>query len=181
MDTEQINHLIHHSRLKDPEAFGLLVNQTRNDAFITALRIAGNREDANDIVQEAYIRLWYSIHRYNPSLPFHAWFRQIVRNLAVDCLRRKKRTHLPLNEDINPSDTENPASIMEHNQLTDAIRKWIPTLPRTQQKVFIMRDIENLSIKEVQAESGLSVPNIKTNLHIARKKLRIHLSNHGYK
>ena len=181
MDTNPPTRLIHHSREKDPEAFGLLVSQTRNTAFQTALRIVGNREDANDIVQEAYVRLWNSFQNYNPSLPFNAWFRQIIRNLAIDCLRRRKRTHIPLNEEIIPPNIENPATILENNQLTDTIRNWIPTLPHTQQKVFIMRDIENLSISEVQAESGLSVASIKTNLHLARKKLRIHLSNYGYK
>ncbi|MFO7616731.1 MAG: sigma-70 family RNA polymerase sigma factor [Bacteroidales bacterium] len=180
METEPLSSLILLARKKDPKAFGLLVNQTRNTAFQTALRIAGNREDAQDIIQEAYVRLWHAINRFNPDQPFNPWFRQIVRNLAIDCLRRKKRNNVPLNEEVNPREPENPTTILENYQLIETVRKWIPTLPRTQQTVFIMRDIENLSISEVQAESGLSAASIKTNLHLARKKLKTHLTHYGY-
>ena len=75
------------------------------------------------------------------------------------------------------NETANP---LEHLELLDHIRKWILTLPRIQQKVFAMRDLESLSVSEVTENTGLSEGSIKTNLYLARKKLKEHLNRIGY-
>jgi RNA polymerase sigma-70 factor (ECF subfamily) len=180
MDPEAIDRLVNKARQKEPVAFDELVEQTRRFAFDTVYRITGSREDSRDIMQEAYIRLWRSLHSYNGSAPFTAWFRRILRNLAIDWLRRKKGRQVDLIEVAVVTDTLNPSSILENKQLTAIIRDWIPTLPRVQQKVFIMRDMEGLSVREVKEESGFSESAIKTNLYHARQKLRLHLLQYGY-
>lgn len=180
MDPRVIDELVIKARQKDPAAFNELVEQTRRFAYDNVYRITGSREDSMDIMQEAYIRVWRSLHSFNGTSPFTAWFRRILRNLAIDWLRRKKGRQVDLLEVVTVSDSSNPGSILENKQLAGIIRHWIPTLPRIQQKIFIMRDMEGLSVREVQEESGLSESTIKTNLYHARQKLRIHLTQYGY-
>ncbi len=181
MDTKAIDQLVVQARKKDEAAFTELVGLTQRFAMETVYRITGSREDSRDIVQEAYFRVWKSLHQYNGTSPFTAWFRRILRNLAIDWLRRKKGIRVELDETTGNTESNNPGILLENKQLMILVRNWIPSLPKIQQKVFIMRDMEGLSIREVQEESGLSESTIKTNLHHARKKLRTHLIQHGYK
>jgi RNA polymerase sigma-70 factor (ECF subfamily) len=184
MDPAVIDQLVGKAQMNDTEAFRELVEHTEKFAHGTVYRITGNREDSRDIVQEAYLRMWKNLRSYNGRFPFTTWFRRILRNLAIDWLRRQKGRPANMDEMIYAgpaSDSTNPGSVLENSQLTAIIRQWVPTLPRTQQQVFIMRDIEDLSVREVQQESGLSESAVKTNLYHARKKLRIHLIKYGYR
>jgi RNA polymerase sigma-70 factor (ECF subfamily) len=185
MDLRITDQLIENIRLNREGAFGELVDQTRRYAYETAYRITRSPEDSMDIVQEAYIRVWKNIGKFDAKGSFTYWFHSILRNLSIDWLRKQAAqngiTVRSLEMPDRQPDESRPDSLLERSEVDNLIRRWLPRLPKTQQKVFIMRDLEGLSIKEVEEETGLSEPSIKTNLWLARKKLRELLISNGYR
>src|SRR3989440_11406379 len=90
------------------QEFETLVERTKRQAYNMAYRMTVNREDAEDLTQEAYLRAYRSFDKYNRALPFENWFFRILSNLFVDVLRRKpKQTPLSLNQPVPNSDEEN--------------------------------------------------------------------------
>src|SRR5437762_12075044 len=86
--------------------FEKLVARTQRQAYNMAYRMTGNRDDAEDLTQEAYLRAYRSFDKYNRALPFENWFFRILSNLFVDGLRRKpKQAPLSLDQPMNPGDS----------------------------------------------------------------------------
>jgi len=184
MDSRITDQLIEDVRKNKAGAFSELIRQTQRFAYGTAYRITRSPEDSKDIVQEAYTRVWKHIGQFNPKSSFINWFASILRNLSIDWIRahgkQPGRTLLmPEFHDV-PGAERQPDTILENTEILELIRAWLPGLPDGQQRVFILRDLENLSIREVQAETGMSEPSVKTNLWLARKKLREFLLSRGY-
>lgn len=184
MDLRITDQLIEDIRLNREGAFGELIDQTRRYAYETAYRITRSPEDSMDIVQEAYIRIWKNIGKFDSKGSFMYWFHSILRNLSIDWLRKQAAQNgkpvRSLEIPDRQSEESGPDSLLERSEVDGMIRNWLSRLPKTQQKVFIMRDLEGLSIKEVEEETGLTEPSIKTNLWLARKKLRELLISNGY-
>ena len=180
MDHSKIKQLVIRAQNRDSAAFAELVRHTQRFAFGTVCRMVGNAEESRDIVQEAYIRVWIHINQYSGRVTFHSWFFSILRNLAIDWLRKSRNRQSAINHHLSDTDENHPQVLLEGSELIQLIRKWILTLPETQQLVFILRDMEDLPIREVQEQTGLTESSIKSNLYVARKKLAAHLKTKGY-
>lgn len=165
---------------RDSAALAELIGQTQRFAFSTVYRITGNAEESRDIVQEAYIRVWLNIHRYTGRVTFQSWLFSILRNLSIDWLRKSKVRQSAVINQVTAVDNNHPEALLEGIELNRLIQKWITTLPETQQLVFILRDLEELAISEVQEQTGLTESSIKSNLYVARKKLGNYLNLNGY-
>lgn len=185
MDLRITDQMIEDIRLHHEGAFEKLIDQTRRYAYNTAYRITRSSEDSMDIVQEAYIRIWKNMDKFDSKGSFTYWFHRVLRNLSIDWLRKQaSQKGKPVRDSEIPdrqSEESGPDSQLERKEVDGLIRSWLSALPKTQQKVFIMRDLENLSIKEVSEETGLTESSIKTNLWLARKKLRELLISNGYR
>jgi RNA polymerase sigma-70 factor (ECF subfamily) len=180
MDPNHFKQIVEKAQNQEPEAFGQLVEQTRRFAFGTVYRITGNVEETRDILQDAYLRVWQHIGRYNGKVPFRSWFFSILRNLAIDWVRRQRRINPVPPPSVEGNDTDHPAGLLESKELNELIARWLPTLPKTQHLVFLLRDIDDLSIREVMEQTGLTEPSVKSNLYVARKKLAAYLKTKGY-
>ncbi|MCD6332173.1 MAG: RNA polymerase sigma factor [Bacteroidales bacterium] len=177
---EILRQLVTRSGTGDQDAFRELIRLTSDYTSRIAMKYLGNTEEVQDVLQEVYLKTWKSCRRLNHGTSIKSWLFAVVRNQSIDHLRKQSRqtpmipryeTSTSVNETANP---------LEHLELLDHIRKWILTLPRIQQKVFAMRDLESLSVSEVMENTGLSEGSIKTNLYLARKKLKEHLNRIGY-
>lgn len=180
MDQNIIKQLVIRAQKNDSAAFAELIAHTRQFAFSSVFRMVGNTEASKDIVQEAYIRVWTNLHRYSGKATFNSWFFSILRHLAIDWLRKSKTRQSAVNHEIALFDNNHPVALLEGGELNCLIQTWILTLPETQQLVFILRDMEDLPIREVQNQTGLSESSIKSNLYLARKKLASYLKSKGY-
>src|ERR1043166_3012954 len=99
---------------KSQNEFESLVARTQRQAYNMAYRMTGNRDDAEDLTQEAYLRAYRSFDKYNRALPFENWFFRILSNLFVDGLRRKpKQTPLSLHPPMNPGDSGENEYVLE--------------------------------------------------------------------
>ncbi len=180
MDQSIIKQLVIRAQNRDSAAFAELVGHTQRFAYGTVYRITGNAEESRDIVQEAYIRVWTNLQKFNGQVTFHTWFFSILRHQSIDWLRKRKIRQSAVNHQLVDADNNHPGVILEVTELSQLIRNWIPALPETQQLVFILRDMEDLPIREVQEQTGLTESSIKSNLYVARKKLAAYLKRKGY-
>lgn len=180
MDQSKIKQLVIQAQNSDTSAFAELIGHTQRFAYGAVYRMIGNAEESKDIVQEAYVRVWTNIRQFNNRVTFQSWFFSILRNLSVDSLRKTKMRQSARLHELTESDHQHPAALYEGAELSHLIRELVTKLPETQQLVFILRDMEDLSIREVQDQTGLSESSIKSNLYQARKKLATWLKINGY-
>jgi RNA polymerase sigma-70 factor (ECF subfamily) len=166
-------------RTGDTGAFEDLVRTYQNYAYQLAVRMLFSETEAQDVVQEAFVRVWRSINRYDPSVRFTTWLYRIVTNLCLDQIRAEKRRNVfrKQREAQSEAGSDPPAAVDIEKAVSTAdlmriVRTLAGDLPETQRLVFTLRDLQDLSINEVSRITGLSEASIKTNLHYARRTLR---------
>ena len=159
----------------DTHAFRLLVE--RNQSFVCSLayRFVGNTSDAEDIAQEAFIRLWKNLNRYRPGIKLTTWLYKIVTNLSLDFLRsannRRARERVELNDHGRMVSEWTSDQSLLTDELRNALEMLSAELTPKQKAVFVLRDMEDLSTDEVGEILAMSPGNVKSNLYYARKKM----------
>ena len=162
----------------DVSAFRHVVREFQGFALALAYRILRDEEESKDVVQEAFIRIWRHFARYDPKTKFTTWLYSIVTHLCYDRLRgrRKRReTHAEHIDERLPvgADPDNdPEQRFAQKELADAVGHFTEKLPPTQRLVFVLRDLQELSVREVSSILHISESSVKTNLLYARRFLR---------
>ncbi len=168
--------IIYKCRNRDEKAFRILVEKFQSYAFNLAFRLVLDEEDAKDIVQESFIRVWKHIHRYDQKIVFTTWLYKIVINLCYDNLKStKRRNHMAMRLADNQAilvSNDNASENEDNKDLIRKIRKLSKSLTLKQRIVFVLRDLLELPIKEVSGILGLSEGSVKTNLYLARLNIR---------
>ena len=174
-DTSQSDaELIIRFRGGDETAFEKIVEKYRERSFWIAYNITNNAEEARDISQEAFIRVFRSLHRFDTKRNFYTWFYRIVVNLCIDYIRRKSAASMVNLEDVgdisNPG--ERPEERMESMELKDRVRKILDSLPLKYRTVMALRDIHGFSCKEISKILKCSHATVRWRLHRSRKIFR---------
>ena len=173
MDHSQI---IHQIKKGNQSAFRLLVEQYQAYAFKLAFRIVCNEEDAKDVVQESFIKIWRNINNYNSSIKFTTWMYKIVTNSAIDLYRKNARqSSISLDETINTVSEIQQNSTnknQDNKELSILIRKMADGLPEKQRLIFVLRDLQEMDSQEVQEILEISETTVKSNLYHARKTIK---------
>ena len=166
------------SQCRDLSAFEHLVRSYQPYAYALAMKFLCDEQEAADVVQETFIRIWNNLHRYDPNRKFTTWMYAIVSNLCVDRFRVLRRTRwLFRSEDSDQlfddlPDERNWESLHSQQELAAIIRTLAGRLSRAQRLVFTLRDLHDLPVDEVVTITGMSAGSVKTNLHYARKTIR---------
>jgi len=171
---------IRSSQQGDQHAFARVVRAHYSYAYSVALRLVLDESDADDVVQEGFVRVWKNLNRFDPNTRFTTWLYRIVTNVSLDVIRARKRR--PMTTDRQPdeipmgenADVGNPEEFTSNRDMIEHIERLAADLPDTQRLVFTLRDIQDLTIEEVCECTGLSSESVRTNLHYARKRLREH-------
>lgn len=158
------------------EAFEQLVERYKKLVFNTAYRMMGNREEAEDITQEAFIRIYNSLSRYNSQFKFSTWALKITSNLCLDNLRKRKGESLPIDEQFNicddkPTPEEQYIRKEKQRQVLEAVNK----LPEKYKEFIILFHNRNLSYQEIMDITGESLTIVKNRLYRARQMLKEYL------
>lgn len=156
------------------DEFLLLFEQYRLKAFHFALQTVGNRDDAMDITQEAFLRLHRHWKRRDSSRPFAPWMYSVVRNLSVDVLRRRgvrKESDLDALAPV-PHHSPTPESAAANAELSTRLWREIHNLPDVQREALLLRDWHGLPYKEIAEITGTNVTTVNSRLHDARTRLR---------
>ena len=179
--------LVRRAKRGDVQAFEELVRRYDRNVFRIAQHITQNREDAEDVVQEAFLKAYRNLAKFQEQSKFYTWLVRIAVNEALMKLRRKKpgRT-VSLDEEIKTEDdslprevadwSPNPEQMYNQAELRDILTRTIQGLPSGFRTVFVLRDVEGLSTEETAEALELSIPAVKSRLLRARLQLRERLN-----
>ena len=162
----------------DPAAFNRLMAQHEKKMYAVALRMFGNREDAQDCLQEAMLRVYRAIGSFKGQSSFSTWLYRITMNTCLDELRRKKNkqsTSLDnlLEQGWSPSDDEGtPEKHAVRAEMRRELNQAIQELPEDMRSAVVLRDIQGFSYDEIAEALGVNVGTIKSRISRAREKLR---------
>ena len=174
--TADLDQLVEAARHGDHEAFEELVRRTHADTFALARRLVSDDDDAQDVVQEAYLRAFRSIKKFRGDAQFSTWLYRITANCASTHLgRRRRHHHDELDEEVavpDPQPDHDPAAACEATLLRDRLEAAIAELPPRLRVVVVLRDIYDMNHAEIAEELDISESAAKVRLHRARRKLR---------
>jgi len=173
---DDVSQLALAARSGDRAAFRELVWMYQKKVFALSYAFFGNREDALDLVQETFLRLYQKLDSYRPGRSFEAWLLQIARNLCIDHVRRsetrlKGRTSGTSVEDMNLPDTR-PAAGDRQGDIRDVLNRCLDRLADRQRTVFMMRHFSELRNDEIAAALGISTGTVKSLHFKAVRNLR---------
>ena len=166
------------------EAFKSEVLTGRNKYFRFSYSITGNRELAEDVVQDVLMKMWNDRSNLATVENKEAWCMRMIRNLSIDKLRIKANKGESLDKVVGFYDpSPSPVDITMSNELQESIASLISSLPENQKEIIQLRDIQGYSYKEISDILGLDLNTVKVTLFRARKKLREELKTiniYGY-
>lgn len=155
------------------EAFEPLVTPYRRPLLALAYRLTRNREDALEVAQEALLRAFRSLARYDVSRSFRNWLFQIAANEARDRFRKRTREKAALeNAAREKPPSAGPEAGRDRQETRSEILHSLAVLSPREREVFVLRDLEELDIKETARALGCSSISVRVNLSSARRKLR---------
>jgi len=168
--------LVKKSQLGDKSAFEELVKRHQELVFSLSFKLTGNRELANDVAQEAFIRAWKAIEKFRGDSTFGTWIYRITVNTAWT-LRKKAKKHYSLNiedtqEPVIVDEKKDPELVAINSDLSLVLRKALNQIPLEQRIIVELKNIEGRSHKEIADYLDISVTAAKVRLHRAHQKLR---------
>src|SRR5919198_3065539 len=173
----------------DVAAFEELVKRYDRNVFRIAQHITQNREDAEDVVQDAFLKAYQNLGQFQGQSKFYTWLVRIAVNEALMKLRRRRPERMvSLDEEVKTDEdsiprevadwSPNPEQLYTQAELHDILAKTIQGLPPSFRTVFVLRDVEGLSTEEAAEALDLSIPAVKSRLLRARLQLRERLSRY---
>jgi RNA polymerase sigma-70 factor, ECF subfamily len=164
---------IERCRSGERDAFRELVERYQAYAYALAFRLVCDDERSRDIVQESFIRAWRHLDGFDLSKRFTTWLYTIVVRLAYDDIRgERRRRFLIADRGHDQPSGEDLLEGVANRELAEKIRSLVEGLPPTQRMVFVMRDLQDLSVEETAEALSLSASSVKANLSYARRRIR---------
>lgn len=189
MTEEQLSALVADVLAGHTDAFEDIVRAYEKNVYNIALRLCGDREDALDIAQESFLKVYRSLHLFRGEGRFSVWLYRIVSNTALDYLRaRSRRAEDSLTvEDADGESSEReiadlsaaPEALLERKLTRQAVQRCLLRLPEDQRKILLLREIEGFSYEEIGRILSLESGTVKSRIFRARKKLCEILSADG--
>ena len=181
--------LVAQSREGDTAAFGELVRRYEGKIFRLAQHVTQNREDAEDVLQETFMKAYEHLDQFQGNSKFYTWIVRIAVNQALMKLRRRKTDKsVSLDEQIDTGEDtmvreiaawdEDPEQRFSRDELGGILDTAVKSLEPPYRSVFVLRDIDELSTEETAEALGLSIPAVKSRLLRARLQLREKLTRY---
>lgn len=171
----------------DQNAYADIVNLYQHKLYQVCYRMLSNKQEAEDITQEAFIRAYINLHSYDQKRKFSTWLYRIATNLCIDRIRKKKPDYyldaeVAGTEGLNmysqiAADEQLPEEAVEQMELQDRIQYEISRLPDKYRSVIVLKYIEELSLQEISEILDMPLGTVKTRIHRGREALRKQLNN----
>jgi RNA polymerase sigma-70 factor (ECF subfamily) len=175
--------LLERIRGGDQSAFRELFERYHRRAFAVALGVVKNQQDALDIVQDAFVKVYKHIDGFQGSSSFYTWLYRIIMNLSIDHIRKNRRTtefddRVEHNandaaEMVSPSlENSNPRKNVDRKELSEQIQQALNTLPEYHRAVILLREVEGMSYEEMSKVLKVPKGTIMSRLFHARRKMQ---------
>ena len=170
-------------RKEERKTFDELVERYHRQAYSVAYRMTGNRADAEDLVQEAFIRAYRFFGQYRRDMPFENWLYRIISNVFIDSLRKRPKARIrSLDEPLVTPEGDAPFEVADQGpgpedatltkDLDSRIQDALATLPEFFRLAVVYADIEGLSYEEIAEVMGTSIGTVRSRIHRGRSLLR---------
>lgn len=180
------NNLINKVKSGDNQAIVKLVNLYKDKIYYLGYRMLGNKEEAEDICQETFIRVYTNIDKYNNKYKFSTWVYKIATNLCIDRIRKNKNIIYSLDNNLENNDNAdwytlvpdsglNPEEEVILNEQNNSIQQSFEKLPVKYRAIMILRYVDELTLQEISEVLDLPITTIKTRLHRGREYMRNNL------
>jgi|SRR5919106_1463376 RNA polymerase sigma-70 factor (ECF subfamily) len=164
--------LLEACRRGDPASFEELVERTRARVYSLANRLVRDRHDAEDVAQEAYLRVFRGLRGFREDAAFETWLHRVVTNTAFTYLKRRGRFGELVAEGQEPVEQVQAPSGVDRALDRDELRRALDGLSEALRVVTVLKDVYGLSVREIAEELDVSEGAVKVRLHRARKQLK---------
>lgn len=155
------------------QAYALIINKYKNLLYATILRMTRNPHDAQDLVQESFIKVYEQLEKYNGTGSFSSWMYRVAINHCMDEFRKKryKMKSVEIDEGTIVS-TTTPELIFFKNEKSRRLERLIATLPEDERIIILLRYVNELSYQEISEAVETPLATVRNKLHRAKKKMR---------
>jgi RNA polymerase sigma-70 factor (ECF subfamily) len=175
----EFDDLLARAQAGDHKAFGALIADARPRALAVALKVLRNPDDAEDAVQEAFVKVWRYLERFERRSSFSTWIHRIVMNASLDLLRRQScrpEAHAESEETQDrrqpePAHEETPEHTLVQAQTGALVRAALSSLSPPHRQALTLREFEDRSYEEIAQASECPIGTVMSRLHHARRKL----------
>lgn len=178
----------------DQDAFAYIVKRYEKNVYHTAYLVTGNPEDAMDLSQEVFLRLYSGLSSFRGDSKFFTWLVRISKNTCADWLRKKQRTIRtvslspaddeddapPFPEPADSDPTVDPVSAAERHEDADTVRAALRSLGDDHRIILTMRDLDGMSYEEIAEKLDISVGTVKSRICRARSQVKIYLEKRNF-
>lgn len=170
--------LVQTIRAGDTDAFETLVRRKTTKVYALCYRVIGNAEDAKDISQLVFLKLWENLEKYDPSYAFDTWLYRMVTNVAIDFMRNKQSRDNAVNSNlrlVKTSADPEQAVIVQRKEVEHLFNEIANVLSPKQKTIFIMNQMEDLPSAEIAKILGCRESTVRNHLFNARKLMQAQL------
>ncbi len=174
--------LVAKARSGDERAYRTLLQKYERAVFSICLRMVRNRDEATDLAQESFIKVFHSLERYNPQYAFSSWLFKITSNLCIDHLRKRRIDTFGMDDPIDGEGGEiqrqyvspgpNPEELYVRGEKVRRLEEAIAALPEHYRIMLILRHQEDLSYEEISDSLSIPLGTVKARIHRAREMLK---------
>lgn len=167
--------LVQTIRTGDSEAFEQLVRRKTSKVYALCYRIIGNAEDAKDISQLVFIKLWENLDKYDPQYAFDTWLYRMVTNVAIDFMRSRQSRDNAVNSNLRLVKTSEDAEqgvVIQRKEVDHVFKEVSNVLSPKQKTIFIMREMEDIPSCDIARILGCRESTVRNHLFNARKLMQ---------
>ena len=184
-DDESDRRLVTQARAGEPAARDALARRHRRAAYLLALQLLGNRDDAMDVTQDAMLRFFSTLKRFDAARGVQPWLFAIVRNQVRDLWRRRQRRPADAAADSDAlvgqlaAPQASPEADLHRRELKERVWRALAALPADKREIIVLRDFHDLSYRDIAQVLGIPIGTVMSRLHGARRRLRARLEEEG--
>lgn len=170
--------LVESVRAGQPEAFEQLVRRKTSKVYSLCYRVIGNSEDAKDISQLVFIKLWENLEKYDPKYAFDTWLYRMVTNVAIDFMRNRQSRDNAVNSTLRLVKTSADAEqgvVVQRKEIEHVFNTCSTVLSPKQKAIFVMREMDDLPSSEIARILGCRESTVRNHLFNARKAMQAEL------
>ncbi len=181
MVDQSLTQLIKQVKQGDKQAFARLVDRYKRQVFYQAYAMLKDREDAEDIAQEAFIKAFFSMNQLESAYAFTAWLSRIVYNLCQDRIKQREKQRRVIREWIHEQRDRisHSGNQIEQKQVQLDLKRALQRLTLEHRTILVLREIQGLSYREISEIIGVPEGTVKSRIHNARLSLRAELEKEG--
>jgi len=162
------------------QAYAHIINKYKNPLYATILRMTKNPQDAQDLVQEAFIKVYHQLGKYEQKGSFSSWLYRVAINHCMDEFRKKRYSMKQVEvSETTAITTNHPEIVFLKKEKNRQLERLIATLPEDERMIILLRYVNELSYSEISEMVDLSLTNVRNKLFRAKKKMREQVKQEG--